>query len=741
MKNSFIEEILYRAWVEIGTDLININEPRVIRHISEIASDLYGEEVGKYLHTLLSEQGTPPKPPTTLPAQPDGKEDNPEKDIEAIEFGMMTAAEKEEYLKKKKMGLEESGIDIKSILNSRIQNPDTGRQIKVSSGLSYDKTTGGYQAARAKMKDSGVSDDEIEKASEKNDDLGDENKAKKSKSPSNVKLQSEVNNYQSDLENQRDMGKAGAGGTVASQGESRFCNTINTYDDEKFKKKNRKLIDNQKKKYENSKIKSSDARDCRALGLNPNSDEAREYLATRDVFVEQELNRIKNIKDSVFYQQSGFNGNEQAYRDWIKVAYDGTLATRKILEEDTILDVSKPHTCVQSTTEMDNKVQNILESKLEEANQSGNKELIDHYEQEVISFKKYREYHDTYVIGEDANGNTTIVSISNKKDSDLKDSQGNTTPAARYKLIREKYGEKAAKKIVQSLDRGLKEVSDVNLSTINQSNDVKIDDAYSAICDTPQMKQYMDFLRDNKQFNKYLQNNNLSYDNLTTKEKLEYMQKYSKNEIENGKKPPYKPFGKISIKIGEFSQNAKFKKQYPNINFDSPSIKAAIKIKENEKDVVSASHNRVVNDITKADAEDGYPKDGINGPHTQGYIDTVLEAMHLNTYIDGGDGRIITQMGIRGAQPKHIRECLAEQSGYSGNLSTKKGRDGLKEHLIKTSIIDSESGAILIKTENGTNKLIEDTWRTAGTVQKVASSYGSDMRSCVSNKIDKKRAS
>ena len=117
MKNSFIEEILYRAWVEIGTDLININEPRVIRHISEIASDLYGEEVGKYLHTLLSEQGTPPKPPTTPPAQPDGEEDAPEKDIEAIEFGMLTAAEKEEYLKKKKMGLDESLLN-ESAFNS-----------------------------------------------------------------------------------------------------------------------------------------------------------------------------------------------------------------------------------------------------------------------------------------------------------------------------------------------------------------------------------------------------------------------------------------------------------------------------------------------------------------------------------------------------------------------------------------------------------------------------------------------
>jgi hypothetical protein len=95
MKNSFIEEILYRAWVEIGTDLININEPRVIRHLSEIASDLYGKEIGDYLYTQLSEQGTPPKPPTTPPAQPDGEEDTPEKDIEVIELGMMTAAEKE----------------------------------------------------------------------------------------------------------------------------------------------------------------------------------------------------------------------------------------------------------------------------------------------------------------------------------------------------------------------------------------------------------------------------------------------------------------------------------------------------------------------------------------------------------------------------------------------------------------------------------------------------------------------
>ena len=34
-----------------------------------------------------------------------------------------------------------------------------------------------------------------------------------------------------------------------------------------------------------------------------------------------------------------------------------------------------------------------------------------------------------------------------------------------------------------------------------------------------------------------------------------------------------------------------------------------------------------------------------------------------------------------------------------------------------------------------------DTWRTAGTSQKVASGFGDDMRDCLMAKIDEKRAS
>ena len=71
-------------------------------------------------------------------------------------------------------------------------------------------------------------------------------------------------------------------------------------------------------------------------------------------------------------------------------------------------------------------------------------------------------------------------------------------------------------------------------------------------------------------------------------------------------------------------------------------------------------HKKVVEEVTHADKEMGYPKDNKNGPHTQGYIDSVLDVLHFNTYIDGGDGKMILQMGINGTQPRHIRNCLKE---------------------------------------------------------------------------------
>ena len=58
----------------------------------------------------------------------------------------------------------------------------------------------------------------------------------------------------------------------------------------------------------------------------------------------------------------------------------------------------------------------------------------------------------------------------------------------------------------------------------------------------------------------------------------------------------FEPYGKITTKIGEFTQTKKFQQENPSINFESSSIKQCITIKQNEKDGKN-SHNKVVEDI------------------------------------------------------------------------------------------------------------------------------------------------
>ena len=47
------------------------------------------------------------------------------------------------------------------------------------------------------------------------------------------------------------------------------------------------------------------------------------------------------------------------------------------------------------------------------------------------------------------------------------------------------------------------------------------------------------------------------------------------------------------------------------------------------------------------------------------------------------------------------------------------------------------TGAIVIKSDDGetTKRLVDETFRTAGTNQKVASALGDDMRECLSEKV------
>jgi hypothetical protein len=436
----------------------------------------------------------------------------------------------------------------------------------------------------------------------------------------------------------------------------------------------------------------------------------------------------------------------------MKAGYFGSVTTKRRLDESK-LDTTKPHKIVQSTTELNDAVQAHLEDMVEKSQDDDKK----YYKHQLKLFKKFKMYHDTFAIGKDKNGKTAIVSISNKKDSEVKDPQNNTTPAQRLRLMQIKFGDDVSSGVSNVIDEGIQKVSNAAAATVKSQAKMKIDDLVVAACESPKMKNYMDELNgiatDGKhRFSKYIQSKGKDWENLSTKEKLELMNEYSNSRLydENGNPRiiekdegtfykddsgkevgpiknlgqiglPYKAFGKIAIKLGEF-----------RVNEETSAIKQA------EKDIVTSVHTEVTNQLFKDDEPDGYHPDtnpnADNGKHTQAYISGVMDAMHLGTYIDlddADDDAMLIQMGVNGVKPSMIRNCIAEKSGYTGDFSTPKGKAALKEHILKKSRVTPGGEKVSVMNEGKEVELFNDQWRTAGTTQKVASYFGKDMRECL----------
>ena len=595
-------------------------------------------------------------------------------------------------------------------------------------------------------------------------------KVKKPKSKPKVDKtpqEQELSNEQTKTSDLRDKGVAGAGGETASQGESRYCGAVDNLDYDKFNKENAEDIKKEKDGLDSRKPNypsTKEVRDLAAIGLTPDSDEGKQYIASREVWANQELKRMQDMdKPNVFTSSSGFGGSEKGYKEWMRAAYDGALATQEHLKESR-MDTSQPHQTIQSTTEIDNKVEADLEKKLKEAKTPDDKK---YYERELKSFKKFRTYHDTYVVGRDENGRTFIVSVSNKKGSDMSDPQANTTPSARFEVMKKDFGTETAQTVTTAIDDGIKKVTTVTEETKKSSTKVEVDDDFVNVAEVAAPKRVKQIgERGNKrkrskegkpragsELGCYLEDNGIlddDWNKMSTKEKIKKTQEFMGDDKwhgKNGTKVSYDPYGKLFIKVGEVDTGghrslnkvrAELEKRGQSSSLESKSVKDSGQIKKTEQNSVKDAHQGVVNKVTEADKEQGYPKDGKNGPHTQAYVNTVIDAMHYNTYIDmedDEDDKVLVQMGINGAKASHIRGCLADKSGYKippGN------RDGLKNHLKETCSIEAETGAIVINSKDkdgDKTHIADDTWRTAGTSQKVASGFGSDMKDCVKSKV------
>ena len=573
---------------------------------------------------------------------------------------------------------------------------------------------------------------------------------------------------------------------------------------------------------------------------------------------------------------------EKAYKDWMKAAYDGGQETKRMLKDNKNFDETKPHKCVQSDPNLDDAVEGHLENEVKKSKQKyqactdtpegerkekgfagdpydcsiENSDYV-HYKNQHRLFHENRKYHDTYVIGHDKEGRMSIVSISNKKGGDMKDTQNNMTPKGRFFSIKKILGDEVAETVATALDDGIRKVTRVQKTSRETSATVKIDDT---IVGRIQQKGVLSSSRrDNidvrgqkrerrrvegdpeegpftgkpsrgSEFGCWLEDQDPSitperWEELNEpgneKELLELMAKFNgdvdwhkanttpvkmKDDVtdepvdKNGRtkeqydalsdeekeeqgeweqgtetwQPPYDPFTKTFIKIGEavkhdelteWKRKRKAEGKDPDTDIFNKERLAELEekvekgeplteeekclmMKLREQESVNQAHAGVIKSIDEADknAEGGpFPDaEGNNGPHARGYIRSVMESLHFTRYIRMNDDdaeSMIIQMGIEGAKPTDIRDCLADLSGYKP--VPPDDPEDLIKHLEKKCKLNQSTTppTIQITNDDGDQSLMEDTWRTAGTSQKVASGFGDSMRECIKGKAKARRPS
>ena len=163
------------------------------------------------------------------------------------------------------------------------------------------------------------------------------------------------------------------------------------------------------------------------------------------------------------------------------------------------------------------------------------------------------------------------------------------------------------------------------------------------------------------------------------------------------------------------------------------------------KNSMEVAHEQLVSDLQKGDTDldpNSFPSnpDGDNGPNQQSYINSFMEEIHFNRYIDG-DLEGIQSINIDGTvvEPKHFRECLKELSGFDGDTETKEEKEALKEHLRKKLRIspDKESISFSGKDDEKENEIGTESYRTKGNAKGVLAHLGKDMIECLQGKTEK----
>jgi hypothetical protein len=131
-----------------------------------------------------------------------------------------------------------------------------------------------------------------------------------------------------------------------------------------------------------------------------------------------------------------------------------------------------------------------------------------------------------------------------------------------------------------------------------------------------------------------------------------------------------------------------------------------------------------------------------NGPAVETYVAGTLRSLHIDTYITNYDDSVQIEMGGVGCVPADVRGCMANLSGFKGDISTPEGRVALNKHLTKNVKVDADSDAVYLLGGDGKTRtyLASDTWRQAGSSKKIATGFGRNLRGCLKKSVGQRNA-
>lgn len=586
----------------------------------------------------------------------------------------------------------------------------------------------------------------------------------------------------------RKRGIAGAGGAAASQGESLFTQFGNALSEKdgivgvlelaretagfgdvttKYSGneviKGDALVGDKRKLTSLKNIRRTIAKDFGWDQYDDDDEENRrviaEYLALRETYVN---NRVEEAKlactegtDHVFCKKgkAGFGESEEAYVAWLDAAFDGSVRLDSLIRSgDTRIDPERGWTTLQSDNSKEAQVGGYSPDKLVldeltalRATATSDEDKA-HYDYQIGLFKKLG-FHDTFIVGYDKQGRLAVLHDSNKKSSDLDDPHNNTTPETRLVTLQERYKNDpelldASEAMVKVIDDQLEVVRDIKTATVRASSRLPISDSMVTLAESSHMKKYMDNMEvlatstRKGSFGHWLSKENdpvLNWQDMDTKQKLQAMQKFMMINPQDS----YSSFGYVFTKMGELAG----KKNVMRDVFGKDGVEGlegVQAIKSTESDAVNATYQTVVKELATSDTRDGHTPPPENGRHVQMYVDSVLDALHFNTYIDNYDQDMVMSIGRHAVTPAEIRETFMEilpkEFTKTIDINTPEGRQALKTYLRENSRIDAKSGAIVMSTPDGECSIGEDSWRTAGKTPKVATSFGS----CFRDKLRKK---